>query len=226
MLCVILYAAKLVQSAEEVLTKTDLCNLLHKMMESNEGRSSLKQLQKEITSLMLVLSEKYSSECFLDLLVDYPSIFHSICNNSNEFGCSRNQASSSTNDTADSDWQQSEDKFYCTRSSDSASDSCFSLYQNDLSSVSGAKHHSRPKPNFISDVESQDSEYQEETHKNSHKNCDECEKECTKNISLQKSEDKDSECQGVPLLKGQFGALIVRFFHFLKNIHILTHVYV
>jgi hypothetical protein len=43
-LCVILYAAKPVQSAEDVLTKTDLCNLLHKMMESNEGRSSLKQL--------------------------------------------------------------------------------------------------------------------------------------------------------------------------------------
>ncbi len=43
-LCVILYAAKPVQSAEDVLTKTDLCNLLHKMMESKEDRSSLKQL--------------------------------------------------------------------------------------------------------------------------------------------------------------------------------------
>jgi hypothetical protein len=44
-LCVILYAAKVVQSAEDVLTKTDLCNLFHKMMESNEDtRSSLKQL--------------------------------------------------------------------------------------------------------------------------------------------------------------------------------------
>jgi hypothetical protein len=42
-LCVMLYAAKLVQSAEDVLTKTDLYNLLHKMMESNEVRSSLKQ---------------------------------------------------------------------------------------------------------------------------------------------------------------------------------------
>jgi hypothetical protein len=85
-LCVILYAAELVQPAEDVLTKTDLCNLLHKMMESNEDRSSLKQLQKEITSLMLVLSQKYSSECLLDLLVDYPSLFHSICDNSSEFG--------------------------------------------------------------------------------------------------------------------------------------------
>jgi hypothetical protein len=65
--------------------------------------------------------------------------------------------------------------------------------------MSDAKHHSRPKPNFISNADSQDSEYQEETHGNSHKNCDECEKEHTKNISLQKSEDEDSECQSVPL---------------------------
>jgi hypothetical protein len=92
--------------------------------------------------------------------------------------------------------------------------------------MSEAKHHSRPKPNFISNADSQESEYQEENHRNSHKNCDEFEKELTKNISLQKSEDEDSECQSVPLLKGQFGALIVGFFHFLKNIHILTLVYV
>jgi hypothetical protein len=58
-LCVILNAAKLIQSTENVLPKTDLCNLLHKMMESNEDRSSLKRLQNEISSLMLVLSEKY-----------------------------------------------------------------------------------------------------------------------------------------------------------------------
>jgi hypothetical protein len=43
-LCVIPDAAKLIQSTEDVLTKTDLCNLLHKMMESNEDRSSVKQL--------------------------------------------------------------------------------------------------------------------------------------------------------------------------------------
>jgi hypothetical protein len=85
-LCVVLYAAKLVQSAEDVLTKTDLCNLLHKMMESNKDGSSLKWLQNEITSFMLVLSKKYSSECLLDLLVDYPNIFNSICNDSSEFG--------------------------------------------------------------------------------------------------------------------------------------------
>ena len=82
--------------------------------------------------------------------------------------------------------------------------------------MSNAKHHSRPKPNFISNADSQDSEYQEETHRNSHKYCDEYEKELTKNISLQKSEDEDSECQGVPLLTGQFGALIVGFFLFFE----------
>ena len=71
-LCAILYAAKLVQSAEDVLTKTGICKLLHEMIKTNEDRSCLKQLQKYITSLMLVLSEKYSSECFIDSLVDYP----------------------------------------------------------------------------------------------------------------------------------------------------------
>jgi hypothetical protein len=51
---------------------------------------------------MLVLSEKYSSECLLDSMVEYPSEFHPICNNSSEFGYSSNQASSSSNNTADS----------------------------------------------------------------------------------------------------------------------------
>jgi hypothetical protein len=45
-LCVILYAAKLVQSAEDVLTKTGICKLLHEMIKTNEDRSCLKQLQK------------------------------------------------------------------------------------------------------------------------------------------------------------------------------------
>jgi hypothetical protein len=61
-LCVILYTAKLVQSSEDVLTKTGLGKLLHDMIKTNEERSCLKQLQKDITGLMLVLLEKYSSE--------------------------------------------------------------------------------------------------------------------------------------------------------------------
>ncbi len=68
-LCVLLYAAKLVQSAEDVVTKTGICKLLHEMIKINEDRSCLKQLQKDVTSLMLVLSEKYSSEHFIDSLV-------------------------------------------------------------------------------------------------------------------------------------------------------------
>ncbi len=54
-LSVILYAAKLVQSAEDVVTKTGICKLLHEMFKTNEDRSCLKQLQKDITSLTLVL---------------------------------------------------------------------------------------------------------------------------------------------------------------------------
>jgi hypothetical protein len=91
---------------------------------------------------MLVLSEKYSSECLLDILVEYPSVFHPICDDSSEFGCSSNQASSSSDDTADSDWWQSEDASYFTRSSESVSDLCVSSCQNDRSSVSAAKHSS------------------------------------------------------------------------------------
>ena len=127
-LCVILYAAKLVQSAEDVLTKTGLGKLLHDMIKTNEDRSCLKQLRKDITSLMLVLLEKYSFECFVDSLVDYPSVFHSINNGSSDFGHSSNQASSSTKDTSDSDWQQTEEKSNSTRSVDSVSDTSFSTY--------------------------------------------------------------------------------------------------
>jgi hypothetical protein len=102
-LCVILYAAKLVQSAEDVVTKTGICKLLHEMIKTNENRSCLKQLQKDITSLIFVLSEKYSSECFIDSLVDYASVFHSINDDSSDFGYFSNQASSLTKDTSDSD---------------------------------------------------------------------------------------------------------------------------
>ncbi len=89
-LCVILYAAKLVQSAQDILTKTGLVKLLHDMIKTNENRSCLKQLQKDLTSLMLVSLEKYSSKCFIDSLVDYPSVFHSTNNDTSDFGYSSN----------------------------------------------------------------------------------------------------------------------------------------
>jgi hypothetical protein len=123
----------------------------------------LKQLQKDITSRMPVLLEKYSSGCFIDSLVDYPCVFHSINDNTSDFGYSSNQASSSTNDTVDSDWQQSEEKSNSTRSVDSVSDTSFSTYQNGLTSVYDAKYHSRQKPSYILDSASEDSHYQEQT---------------------------------------------------------------
>jgi hypothetical protein len=220
--CVKLYAAKLVQSAEYLLTKIGTCKSLHEMIKTNEDRSCLKQLQKDITSLMLVLSEKYSSECFIDSLVDYLSVFHSINDDSSVFGYSSNQVSSSTNDTADSDWQQTEEKSNSTRSVDSVSDTSFITYQNGLTSVYDAKHHSRPKPNYISDSASQDSDYQEQTQQNG----DECQEQPTKDSSEENSDYEDSMCQGVPLVKVSFMLLLLDIFHFLKNIHILILVYV
>jgi hypothetical protein len=107
--------------------------------------------------------EKYSSEHFIDSLVDYPSVFHSINNNTSNFGYSSNQASSLTDDTADSDWQQSEEKSNSTRSVGLVLDTSFSTYQNGLTSVYDAKHHSRLKPNYILDSASQVSHYQEQT---------------------------------------------------------------
>ncbi len=44
----------------------------------------------------------------MDSLVVYPSLFHSINDNSSESGYSSNQVFSSMDDTADSDWQLSE----------------------------------------------------------------------------------------------------------------------
>jgi hypothetical protein len=77
-------------------------------------------------------------------LVDYPSVFHSINGDSSDFGYSSNQASSLTNDTADSDWQKTEEKYNSTRSFDSVSDTSFSTYQNGITSVNDAKPLSRP----------------------------------------------------------------------------------
>jgi hypothetical protein len=63
---VILYAAKLSQSPNKLLTKAGFNNLIHEMIKNNEDQSFLKQLQKEITRLMLALSEKYASECCMN----------------------------------------------------------------------------------------------------------------------------------------------------------------
>ncbi len=59
---------------------------------------------------MLALSEKDASECCMNSLVVYPSLFFSTNDNSSESGYSSDQVFSSTDDTADSDWQLSEKK--------------------------------------------------------------------------------------------------------------------
>jgi hypothetical protein len=69
---VVLYAAKLAQSPKKVLTKSGFNYLIHEMIKNNQDWSRLKQLQKEITRLMLALSEKYASECCMNSLVVTP----------------------------------------------------------------------------------------------------------------------------------------------------------
>ncbi len=116
-----------------------------------------------------------------------------------------------TDDTADSNLQQTEETSNSTRFvDDSVSDTSFSTYQNGLTSVYDVKHHSRPKPNYILDSASRDSDYQEQTQQNG----DECQEQTTKDSSEENSEYEGSVCQGVPLVKGQFCASIVGYFPF------------
>ncbi len=63
----------------------------------------------------------------------------------------------------------------------------------------------------------QSSEKWKEIQGNTHKNGDGCPEQPTKNISDESSEDEGSGCQGVPLSKGQFGALIAGFFQFFEK---------
>jgi hypothetical protein len=55
---VVLHAAKLAQSPKKVLTKSGFDDLIHEMIKNNQDWSLIKQLRKEITRLMLALSEK------------------------------------------------------------------------------------------------------------------------------------------------------------------------
>jgi hypothetical protein len=80
-------------------------------------------------------------------------------------------------------------------------------------SVYDAKLHSRPKPNYILDSASQDSDYQEQTQQNG----DECQEHPTTDSSEENSEYEDSMCQGVPLVKCQFCAPIVVYTPFFEK---------
>ncbi len=111
-LCVALCAAKLAQSSTSVLTKSGFDNLINDMIKNNQNQWLLKQLPNEITRFMLVLSKKISSDCSMNTLVIYPSLFHSINEESSESGYSSSQVFSSMNDTADSDWQLSKKKMF------------------------------------------------------------------------------------------------------------------
>ena len=81
---------------------------------------------EEATKRYTKTSERNSSGCFIDSLVDYPSVFYLIDNDSSD---SSNQASSLTDDTADSDWKQNVGKSNTTRSVESGSETLFSTYK-------------------------------------------------------------------------------------------------
>jgi hypothetical protein len=115
------------------------------MIKNNQDQSLSKQLRKEITRLLLALSEKYSSECCMDSLIIYPSLFHSINEESCESGYSSNRVFSWTDDTADSDWQLSE-KNACRRTAHSTSDTA-----SHLTSDHDAHHHTSLHLNYVPD---------------------------------------------------------------------------
>jgi hypothetical protein len=96
--------------SRKLLTNSGIDNLIYDTIQTNHDESLLKQMQNEITSLMLALSEKYSSDDSNDTLVVHPSLFDSIKDNSSESGYSSKQVSSTSNDCSDSDWQLSQVK--------------------------------------------------------------------------------------------------------------------
>ena len=109
-LCVILSAAKLAQFQEKVLIKSGIDELIHDMIKKNQDWSLVNELRRQITGLMLALSQKYSSECINDSLAVYPSLFDSINDDSTDSGITSSQLTLSSFDTADSDWQLSQKK--------------------------------------------------------------------------------------------------------------------
>ena len=95
----VIYAAELARLPEKVLTNSGIDNLIYDMIQTNHDESLLKQMQNEITSLMLALSEKYSSDDIKDTLVVHPSLFDSIKDDTSESGytCSPRSKSLSLN---------------------------------------------------------------------------------------------------------------------------------
>ncbi len=138
----------------KVLTKSGIEDLIHDMMKKNEDRSVVNDLCREITRLMLALSQKYSSECFNDSLAVYPSLLDSINDDSSDSGYTSSQLTSSTINTADSDWQLSWKKRRRTKSPQPVSDT---VSQSTVS---------QDADNYTSDSGSQGSNNQENNHRN------------------------------------------------------------
>ena len=146
-LCVILSTAILAQFQEKVLTKSGIEDLIHDMIKKNQDRSLVNELRRQITGLMLALSQKYSSECINDSLAVYPSLFDSINDDSTDSGNTSSQLTLSSFDTADSDWQLSQKKRCRTKSPQPVSDM------------------SQDTDNYTSDSTSQCSNNQENNHR-------------------------------------------------------------
>jgi hypothetical protein len=183
-LYVLIYAAKLACSPEKVLTNSGIDILIHDMIQTNQDQSLLKQMQNEITSLMLALSEKYSLVHSKDTIVVYPSLFDSIKDDSSNSGYSSKQLTSTSNDTSDSDWTLSHKRKADAISGESVSDMDMNL--------DDARHQSRSNLNYITDTFSQDSNNQESSSKAS-----------VEMDSPDDSVDEDDE-SGVLHFKGQF----------------------
>ncbi len=60
---------ELARFPEKVFTNSGIDNLIHDMIQNNHDQLLVMQMQNEITSLMLALSEKYSSDDIKDTLV-------------------------------------------------------------------------------------------------------------------------------------------------------------
>ena len=169
----VLNAANLAQLSPGGLTKSGIENLIHEMMQKNQDRSLLNHLRNEITSLILALSQKTSSWCFDDAFVGYPSLFHSINDDSSKSGYSSNELSSSSNITADSNWQLRGKKRVRTSSGQSISDtvSQSSVDQSASDTVSqSTADQLRLDSNYITNSVSQDSNDQTSNHENGNEN--------------------------------------------------------
>jgi hypothetical protein len=97
---------------------------------------------------MLALSKKFSSDCSMNTLVIYPSLFHSIIEESSDFGYSSSQVFSLMDDTADSDWQLSKKKCVST---------IYGPSESDTDSHLTLDHDTHHNSNYVTNSASQDS---------------------------------------------------------------------